>query len=338
MSKKTKFEPRVYVPFVSVSPNQIHFYSRPIDGYSYSSRFQQNKEWLQDNSHEGIISYKAGKKIARAIIWLIFKSKPQRAVDQLTGKSYTFRINFVTLTLPSKQQHSDQEIKDRCLNNFLQILRSQGVADYLWRAEAQPGTGNIHFHITTNKYLPHDKVRKWWNSSVEKLGYIENFELKHKHRNPNSTDVHSVKHIKNLTAYLSKYMGKNKAFPCIGELRLYDGQVQEVLYGTDQYRKEEPNRKKGKLVGHVLGAQIRKIEGRLWGCSSSLSKIKNFRVNGEEFNVSVYQDFVQQSGFRKVQSQWVDSYYGNIATEAKTWFPHLYSKLQECSRTEVLAQ
>jgi hypothetical protein len=332
MAKGKKFEPRVFIPVVSASPTKIACFSRPIDGFHPSSGHARNWLHLENNDHNGKVSEKARKKIELAVTWLLFKAKPKRITDAETGKSFTFLINFITLTLPSKQVHTDQEIKDRCLNNFLQVCRKNGIVNYLWRAEAQPNTGNIHFHITTDKYIHYEKLRQWWNQSVGLLGYLDAFQLSHGHRNPNSTDIHSVKHIKRITSYLSKYLGKNRKFPCIGELRIMDGELKEILYKSDIYRSEGRGEKKGKLVGHMLGAEVRNIEGRLWGCSASLSKCKSVVVDGTEHEFSTLQEFINQSDFKRFDGEHTTLYFGKVASEAKQWFPWLYEKFLQVSR------
>jgi hypothetical protein len=48
-----------------------------------------------------------------------------------------------------------------------------------------------------------------WNRILDKHGLLLAFEKKHGHKNPNSTDVHSVRQVENLAAYLAKYLSKN---------------------------------------------------------------------------------------------------------------------------------
>lgn len=327
MAKERHFGERTFVPCLSISPHRCAVYSRPIDGFRATSRHSANAFNLQDNDHEGIISAKAARKIENHIAWLLFKAKPKFVTDRETGKRFSFVINFITLTLPAPQVHSDNEIKKRCLQNFLSVARKHGLENYLWRAEAQPNTGNIHFHITTDKYIHYSDINRWWNQSLQLLGYIDAFFLKHKHRNPNSSDVHSVKDIRNVTSYLCKYLGKNKAFPCVGELRLIEGEVKEVFYSSVQYKSEAAKKKAGKVIGHILGSRVRPIKGRLWGASESLSKIKPLVINGELHDLGVFFEFFHQSGFRKYTGEFATLYFGDISGEAKTWFPQLFKAL-----------
>lgn len=164
---------------------------------------------LKDNLPAGIISRKAERRVKQAIDWLLYLSKEKVFYHNKFKRNYKFRINFVTLTLPAKQVHTDQELKKECLNHILVVMRQKwGVKNYVWRAEAQRN-GNIHFHICTDKYVPWNELRNAWNKCVGKLGYVERFHEKHGHKTPNSTDVHSIHKIKNISAYLAKYCTKN---------------------------------------------------------------------------------------------------------------------------------
>lgn len=81
------------------------------------------------------------------------------------------------------------------------------MKNYLWKAETQMN-GNIHFHLFTDKYIPHDQLRYTWQRSIEKLGYVSWFATENNNLNPNCTDIHSIKKIKNIQAYVAKYVSK----------------------------------------------------------------------------------------------------------------------------------
>ena len=166
------------------------------------------------------------------------QQKKQYCRDQ--KKWIKFKITFITLTLASDQRHTDQEIKSKLLNSMLtEMRRDFGMLHYVWRAEKQQN-GNIHFHILTNVFIPHSTLRKKWNRVQDKLGYVTAYskemqscrsfsdyynkyinqgnysQLMRRYilgkavnwHNPNSTDIHSVKKVRNLPAYLSKYLCK----------------------------------------------------------------------------------------------------------------------------------
>lgn len=163
------------------------------------------------NQYTGELSAESIKKIRYAINLLYLLAKPKKVLNPVTNKYYTFKINFITLTLPSLQLSlSDKVIKGKILNNFLiQLKNKYGVNNYIWKAETQ-ANGNIHFHITTDTYIEHQNVKNLWNNCLRNTNLINEFKLLHNHEHPNSTDIHAVKNIKNLEAYLIKYFIKNE--------------------------------------------------------------------------------------------------------------------------------
>lgn len=199
----------VSIPYVSIRPSCICLYSR-YDSDRPRTELQKASEInLKSNKSEGEISRKAERRVKQAIDWLLYLSKEKTFYHNKFKRNYKFRINFVTLTLPASQEHSDQEIKKECLNHILVVMRKKwNVQNYVWRAEPQRN-GNIHFHIVTDQYIPWNELRNAWNKCVGKLGYVERFHKKFNHKTPNSTDVHAIHKIKNIAAYLSKYCTKN---------------------------------------------------------------------------------------------------------------------------------
>jgi hypothetical protein len=154
-------------------------------------------------------------------------------------------LNFVTLTFPALQEHTDLEAK-KMINYYITELKdSIGNFMYVWKAEKQKN-GNIHFHILINRYVNYLRIRKIWNAILNRYGYIEkyrkklskmteseyieyrkkNANIKHTQKhienykkayregkktnwsNPNTTDIHTLRGIKSAAAYISKYMKK----------------------------------------------------------------------------------------------------------------------------------
>ncbi|GAG09007.1 unnamed protein product, partial [marine sediment metagenome] len=70
--------------------------------------------------------------------------------------------------------------------------------------------------------------------------------------NPNSVDIHSLRHIGNIKAYLIKYMGKNKKY-------------------TDE--EKEAYNKLTEEEKYIIRAKT-EINGRLWSCSKNLVKLE----------------------------------------------------------------
>lgn len=191
------------------------------------------------NRNNGELSMKAIRRIKCYVNWLIYLARTKRVYMKDTKKHFRFRVNFITLTLSSKQEHSDREIKSKMLRPFLRILVDRwGVVNYLWKAETQ-GNGNIHFHITADQFIHHREIRDTWNTIQETLGYVTRSGIK----DPNSTDVHSVKQVRNLASYISKYIAKNdptrrkidgKIWDCNSELKAISVKVRDSKIELDE--------------------------------------------------------------------------------------------------------
>lgn len=241
-AKHKKDEEPIYIPMASMSPDYTVLYYRRIDkNYSSGNRCSLYRMPFS-NQANGLISAKAERRIKKAISWLIEITPEKTYFSETHGKNFTFKLNFITLTLPAEQMHPDSVIKKNALNQFLTECRNQyKVKNYIWRAEAQKN-GNIHFHLCFDQYIHHSTIRKIWCRIIGKLGYIDayrqNMEEWHKDgfkvrrellKNwskqrqysaylsgmssnwalPNCTDVHAIKKIRNLSSYLAKYCSKN---------------------------------------------------------------------------------------------------------------------------------
>lgn len=198
----------IYIrPTYIISLPEWSFPPRP-----FSDRFLSNMKNLRTNSHGGAVSAKADKKIRHVINWLLLAAEKKRVYRLKDNSWFDFKINFITLTLPDTQrQISEPEFKQKLLNPFLVYARRFfKLKNYVWKIEYQQN-GKLHLHLTSDTFIHHVKLRKCWNHILGANGFLADFSRKHGHANPNSTDVHSVRKIKNLAGYLCKYMAKQES-------------------------------------------------------------------------------------------------------------------------------
>jgi hypothetical protein len=267
-----------------------------VDADSDGNIYKSNSGNLKRNLHKNKMSKTSVSKCKRAIDYLLLTATNKSNSAIINWKDVKFRIAFITLTLPAVQVHSDNEIKRECLNQFLiNAKRLWDVEKYVWRAERQVN-GNIHFHIIVDKFIPWHEIRGLWNRLIGKLGYLDiyrkNMQAFHKDgfkvrkdlldkwsytnqlkaykqgvadrwSNPNSTDIHSVRFINNVGAYVTKYMTKNET------LRNYKVCARGLGY-TMKYIKGSHSLSFNTLKYLRNKAQI----GKLWSCSMQLSNIK----------------------------------------------------------------
>jgi len=235
-------EPFSLVPTIAVHPDKICIFNELVR-HEPRKHFNHDKiKMPKDKNHNNKVSKQAFRKVSRALDYLIFLSSDKKLPPTANGKSLNFKISFLTLTLSSNQKHTDNEIKSKLLNQFfIEAKKKWNVKNYIWRAEKQ-ANNNIHFHIICDKFIPWSELRDTWNRIQNKLGYVNQYRkemlafhkggFKVRHdlikkwdyksqikayktgcandwHNPNSTDVHSIKLITNVKAYLMKYISKD---------------------------------------------------------------------------------------------------------------------------------
>lgn len=176
-----------------------------------------------NKKYTGILNWKSISKLRFSINLLVAQSVWKEVFNPTSGRWYKFKINFITLTLSAPQKNvSDRIIKSRMLEPFIRNMRNvYQLGSYVWRAERQKN-GNIHFHITCDTFISYDKIRDAWNYQQSKYHFIDDFRNKNKTEFPNSTDVHAVHTIKELAAYLTKYMSKAESMQDVIEGKVWD--------------------------------------------------------------------------------------------------------------------
>jgi hypothetical protein len=195
---------------LTVRHDKIIIYKGRDSAYHAKKRDPLCEKNLLKRSYQGVLSKSAIKHISKQITLWSDTIETYNKTFNLTGKKKKRQLIFLTTTLPSKQIHTDNEIKRIILVPFIDALKYHfGIRNYFWRAEAQKND-NIHFHIILDKYVPYEIVRDLWNQTCEKLGYITRFEAKHKHRNPNSVDLRVISNSKNTIKYVMKYATKQE--------------------------------------------------------------------------------------------------------------------------------
>lgn len=226
---------------------QIDMFAPPVREWSVPSSCRQGNDvqitsvMPQSNQHSFELSKKASGRIKEKISWLYELAKMKTVVPEVGKPLYSFKMNFITLTLPSLQAHTTSEITSRCLNQFLTELKAKfGLSNYVWRLEFQ-GNGNAHYHIATDTYVSYVDAKSIWNRCLYKLGYVAAYSRKmcamsfQDYRNaygqngkipfetlrrryyqgvqenwlyPNTVDVRAVGSARNIAFYVSKYITK----------------------------------------------------------------------------------------------------------------------------------
>ena len=202
---------REYAEFYKFTPSGLVTYIQLLEDSDNPTR--RHTVTFFDKSdkptYHGEMTRHAKIRMRKALFLLLEIADKKKVINPSTNKPFTFRLNFITLTLSSAQgTRTDKEIKKDLLEPFLRKMRAKGMKSYVWKAEQQKN-GNIHFHIISDTWILYTDLRDIWNNLQEKEGLMEPFRAKFGHSDPNSTDVHAVRSENEAVKYLLKYMLKN---------------------------------------------------------------------------------------------------------------------------------
>lgn len=270
--KKREYTPQVFIgQNLYIKPNyvvSIPEYHRE-GGNLRSLDFLANTANLQDNKQKGKLSRKAITGLKNSINWLCISARKKRVFVKEQNREFQFKVNFITLTLPDTAKPITSNELQKCLNSFLTYMRKyQSLKNYVWRLEFQ-ANGKLHVHLTCDSFIHHKIIRDTWNRILDNSGHMEIFYKKHGHRDPNSTDVHATKKVKNMAAYLAKYMSKKNSVYKLSKRKTA--------------RKLAPMDWKAwyfqRLNFWNSPFNPRPISGRIWGCSKELSKANKLTVH-----------------------------------------------------------
>jgi hypothetical protein len=228
---------------------------------------------------QGKVSNRLASQIKKKVSAWCFYNEEAKKHGKPTKYASGRDFKFVTLTLPGDQIHSHKTIKRECLNFFLiNLARKFPSLKYFWKAELHKSQ-KIHFHLIVDSFISHTLLRKLWNQSIERLGYVTRYQKKsistYKNRfevyqqyfpkkdlaqtlkafqygvstnwsDPNSTDIHNLEKVKSVPAYIAKYVSKGSG-------------IEEQNFLEDYFKNES--------------------FGRIWGCCDSLREQPPLKIS-----------------------------------------------------------
>jgi hypothetical protein len=195
---------------LAIRPTAVMVYSKKPKGIKQRTVQQESLDNLQGKYGGKGMSDSARARIKRIIAnWNIAVHASQRIWQHGQGVKRRYFV-MMTLTLPSRQIESDNDVKRLYLNNWLRKLHyNYPKMNYLWAAETQ-ANGNIHFHVIGDHWIDKRWVQQTWNETLENGQYIDLFAAKFGHRNPPSTKVTGQKSMKDPALYITKYISKEE--------------------------------------------------------------------------------------------------------------------------------
>jgi len=213
-----------------------------LDIISGSEDSQRTPREINTATYTGEFTKFSRKNFRRAVDSLFEITPWRRLYNPITETWQHFHLSITTLTLSARPANfNNKSATAKLLNNFLVVMRNnKGLKNYIWKAELQDNL-NIHYHLLSDLFCPHHEIRNIWNKIQSNHGIIKLFHEKHKHLNPNSTDIHTVHSYNELGEYLKKYTTKKAT--------------------NDKFNNLSPDDQQQYKIGKV------------WDCSANLNKI-----------------------------------------------------------------
>jgi hypothetical protein len=180
--------------------------------HSRSAAQDNTSRNLLNNKHNGELSQKAKMRMRNALNWLTVSAKAKRVWCKKSFKSFWFKISFITLTVPPQREGClpQKELKSLLHAWLMYAQKYFYLINYVWKVEAH-ADGRLHIHITSDSFIHYKRLRDSWNGLLKRKGFLDYHNEKYNNYNPNSTDIHSVKDLENIAAYLADYMTKKPA-------------------------------------------------------------------------------------------------------------------------------
>lgn len=235
VSKKLNSEPPIHCgDHVYIQPT--YFVIKPDflgNGFSRSLKQKANEKHLKDNSNKGQLSVKSLSKLKNSVNWLLAAARYKAIYSKREQKSFWFKVNFITLTIPpQKNAVVDEKKFQKCLNTFLVYSRKmKQLHNYVWKVEAHEDK-RLHIHITTDIFFHYRDLRTVWNRILQRENLLQEHFSKFQNYDPNSTDVHAVYKVRNVASYICGYMQKKPNLP-----EGFKGRIWSASYSLSQKNK-----------------------------------------------------------------------------------------------------
>lgn len=337
------------IPCYSISSNSVSLFSELYydNGNSFRTGNSSINKVTKFNHNK--LSYQSRKKLERNINNMLLLANEKKCYNERTKSQFKFKLNFITLTLSSEQIHTDQFIKKHLLHQFITELQQiNPKVNYVWKAERQLN-GNIHFHLVTDIYIHWNELRNKWNRIQEKYGYVSRYKesmksfykegfktnerylkystiskqreyyekgIKTDWNNPNSTDIHSTKKVKDIASYMCKYMLKD----------MFNNHIRTKV-GLFRPIQSFKAKKREAMIERGLKAKVETVSqnalkylgkladnGRIWAASYVIGKIKSVTKVLNNDIVSILQNLAKLKVIRSYSNKYSTLYFFNPLT------------------------
>lgn len=239
-----------------IYPDRLNSNSSPNASYERSINMSIQRE----KAYSGKLSTGSRKRLSRSLHILSEMTPKRRIYNEVSKRAMYFHLSMITLTVPSNDRLlTPKQGNKLLLREFLRwMVRTKKSKGYVWKCE-HTKAGQIHYHIIQNVFISYSEIRDKWNYLLNKNGLLDSYYKEHGHRNANSTDVHAVKRVKNITSYFMSYLKAEKNDKDETEGKIWDcsQNIKNGKYWTEP-PDEETNRniQKGIKSGSIIMDQL----------------------------------------------------------------------------------
>lgn len=214
------------VDVLQVRTNSSYLYASYENSLSYISTKHNDTDKMQEVrklAYQGRLTKSSRKRLTKACEVLNEMSKKRKVYNEVSKRAVYFKLSMITLTISTiDKKLTPKQGNSLLLKHFLRWLtRTKGATGYVWKCEHQ-SNGQIHYHILTNVFVNYQEIRDKWNHLQQRNGLLDDYYNKYKHYDPNSTDVHAIKNVKNITAYFISYLKAEKNDKATTDGKIWD--------------------------------------------------------------------------------------------------------------------
>lgn len=164
--------------------------------------------YLKHTRQARVFSDTQSRKVASYAKKLAYYSQDRIFTSKRSGK-YKFRTAFLTLTAPNSAE--PKQICD-AFTHFLDYLQRTANCIYVWKKEIGEKSGNLHFHILINNFIPFYIVAWKWKRVLLAQGVIWPSNVNGVDSNSHSR-IELPRNRRQTAHYIAKYLSKAYGLP-----------------------------------------------------------------------------------------------------------------------------
>ena len=206
------------------------------------------------------LSKKSQSRVRNIVNLLLECSTRKKVYAKKEKKAFSYKIGFMTLTLPEDLKLTDHQVHYKIFRPFIRRLQEKHkLAEYLWKAETQDNN-QLHYHLTINVFIHWKIINHEWNQQIVKQKYTFTSD---RHERA-TTQIKSTKDVRNMGAYLCGYVAKKDLYKKAGRKFIkdhYNKNTTVTLLPENWF-----------VEGGMYKKRVPDI--KLWDCSENLKKEK----------------------------------------------------------------